>query len=43
MQKGKPDVEMPHAVVEKTKGRYMEVYERLTGKTLEETLKSLED
>ncbi|KAK7756800.1 Bifunctional purine biosynthetic protein ade1 [Diatrype stigma] len=41
--KGKPDVEMPPEVVEKTKGRYMEVYELLTGKSLEEALKSLED
>ncbi|KAL7622194.1 Bifunctional purine biosynthetic protein ade1 [Parahypoxylon ruwenzoriense] len=41
--KGKPDVEMPPEVVEKTKGRYLEVYERLTGRTLEEALNSLEE
>ncbi|KAL2257400.1 hypothetical protein VTK26DRAFT_220 [Humicola hyalothermophila] len=29
--KGKPDVEMPPEVVEKTKARYTEVFERLTG------------
>ncbi|EMR63857.1 putative phosphoribosylaminoimidazole-succinocarboxamide synthase protein [Eutypa lata UCREL1] len=40
--KGKPDVEMPPEVVEKTKGRYTEVYELLTGRSLEEALKSLE-
>lgn len=40
-QKGKPDVEMPPEVVEKTKARYTEVYERLTGSTLEEGLKQL--
>jgi hypothetical protein len=34
---------VPAEVVEKTKTRYMEVYEQLTGKTLEEALKSLED
>lgn len=33
---------MPPEVVEKTRGRYLEVYERLTGKSLEERLKSLE-
>ncbi|KAL1849597.1 hypothetical protein VTK73DRAFT_9868 [Phialemonium thermophilum] len=41
--KGKPDVEMPPEVVEKTKGRYLEVFERLTGKTLDEALARLED
>lgn len=42
LQKGKPDVEMPPEVVEKTRGRYLQVYERLTGNNLDETLKSLE-
>lgn len=41
MQKGKPDVEMPPEVVEKTKARYTEVYERLTGSTLQEGLEGL--
>ena len=36
------DVQIPPEVVEKTKARYMEVYKRLTGRTLEEALKSLE-
>ncbi|KAK4108851.1 SAICAR synthetase [Canariomyces notabilis] len=39
--KGKPDVEMPPEVVNKTKARYTEVYERLTGSTLEEGLAKL--
>ncbi|EGS18424.1 phosphoribosylaminoimidazole-succinocarboxamide synthase-like protein [Thermochaetoides thermophila DSM 1495] len=39
--KGKPDVEMPSEVVEKTKGRYTEVFERLTGTSLEDALKAL--
>ena len=34
---------MPPEVVEKTKGRYTEVFERLTGRSLEEAVKSLED
>ncbi|KIN08897.1 hypothetical protein OIDMADRAFT_37886 [Oidiodendron maius Zn] len=41
--KGILDVQLPPEVVEKTKARYIEAYERLTGRTLEETLKSLED
>ncbi|KAI5866301.1 hypothetical protein GGS23DRAFT_556442 [Durotheca rogersii] len=41
--KGKPDVEMPPEVVEKTRDRYLEVYERLTGQTLEAALKALEE
>ncbi|RDW78419.1 hypothetical protein BP5796_06271 [Coleophoma crateriformis] len=41
--KGKPDVQLPPEVVEKTKARYMEAYEKLTDRTLEEALKSLED
>jgi len=40
-QKGKPNVEMPPEVVEKTKGRYTEVFERLTGTSLEDALKAL--
>ncbi|ROT38996.1 SAICAR synthetase [Sodiomyces alkalinus F11] len=40
--KGKEGVAMPPEVVEKTKGRYLEVYERLTGQTLEEALKNLD-
>ncbi|SPQ23442.1 d2478cbd-a4ac-406d-88c9-e8db632f4db3 [Thermothielavioides terrestris] len=39
--KGKPDVEMPPEVVEKTKARYTEVFERLTGNSLEEALSKL--
>ncbi|GAB1315388.1 Bifunctional purine biosynthetic protein ade1 [Madurella fahalii] len=39
--KGKPDVEMPPEVVEKTKARYTEVYERLTESTLQEGLERL--
>ncbi|KXX82718.1 Phosphoribosylaminoimidazole-succinocarboxamide synthase [Madurella mycetomatis] len=39
--KGKQDVEMPPEVVEKTKARYTEVYERLTGSTLQEGLEEL--
>jgi phosphoribosylaminoimidazole-succinocarboxamide synthase len=41
--KGKLDIQIPPEVVEKTKARYMEVYNRLMGRTLEEALKSLED
>ncbi|RDL38305.1 Uncharacterized protein BP5553_02645 [Venustampulla echinocandica] len=41
--KGKQDVQIPPEIVEKTKSRYMEVYELLSGRTLEEALKSLED
>jgi hypothetical protein len=41
VQKGKPDVEMPPEVVEKTKARYTEVFERLTGNSLEEALSKL--
>jgi phosphoribosylaminoimidazole-succinocarboxamide synthase len=41
--KGKLDLQIPPEVVEKTRERYMEVYKRLTGRTLEESLKSLED
>lgn len=40
-QKGKPDVEMPADVVEKTKARYTEVFERLTDNSLEDALKKL--
>lgn len=40
-QKGKEGAEMPAEVVEKTKGRYTEVFERLTGSTLEEALKKV--
>ncbi|KAL2116187.1 hypothetical protein VTJ04DRAFT_10442 [Mycothermus thermophilus] len=40
--KGKPDVEMPPEVVEKTKGRYSEVFKLLTGETLEEALAKLD-
>ncbi|KAL2754886.1 hypothetical protein ACRALDRAFT_2107260 [Sodiomyces alcalophilus JCM 7366] len=40
--KGKEGVEMPPEVVEKTKGRYLEVYERLTGQSLEDALKKLD-
>jgi len=32
---------MPPEVVEKTKGRYTEVFERLTGTSLEDALKAL--
>lgn len=32
---------MPPEVVEKTKARYTEVYERLTGNTLHEALETL--
>lgn len=39
--KGKPDVEMPPEVVQKTKDRYLEVYKLMTGQTLEEALKAL--
>lgn len=39
--KGKPDVEMPADVVEKTKARYTEVFERLTDNSLEDALKKL--
>ena len=42
-QKGKPDVEMPAEVVEKTKARYTEVFERLTDNSLEDALKKLEN
>jgi len=41
--KGKLDVQIPPEVVEKTRARYMEVYRRLTGRTLEEALRSLEE
>ncbi|KAL2016778.1 hypothetical protein VTK56DRAFT_2991 [Thermocarpiscus australiensis] len=41
--KEKPDVEMAPEVVEKTKARYTEVFERLTGTTLEYALKDLEN
>lgn len=34
---------MPPEVVGKTKGRYLEVYERLTGQSLEAALKALDD
>ena len=34
---------MPPEVVEKTKGRYTEVFERLTGQSLEEAVKGLEN
>jgi phosphoribosylaminoimidazole-succinocarboxamide synthase len=34
---------MPPEVVEKTRGRYVEVYELLTGQKLEEELKGLQD
>ena len=40
-QKGKPDVEMPAEVVEKTKARYTEVFERLTDNSLEDALKKV--
>ncbi|KAG7285717.1 hypothetical protein NEMBOFW57_008011 [Staphylotrichum longicolle] len=39
--KGKDDVEMPAEVVEKTKARYTEVFERLTDNSLEDALKKL--
>ena len=39
-QKGKPDVEMPHEVVEKTKARYTEVFKLMTGESLEDVLKA---
>ncbi|KAI2605636.1 SAICAR synthase-like protein [Hypoxylon sp. NC1633] len=39
--KGKPDVQMPPEVVEKVKARYLEVYRRLTGETLEEGLENM--
>ncbi|KAL2130769.1 hypothetical protein VTI74DRAFT_5968 [Chaetomium olivicolor] len=39
--KGKEGVEMPPEVVEKTKGRYTEVFELLTGTSLEDALKTL--
>ncbi|KAH6640163.1 hypothetical protein F5144DRAFT_639574 [Chaetomium tenue] len=38
--KGKPDVEMPPEVVEKTKGRYTEVFKLMTGESLEDVLKA---
>lgn len=41
--KGKQDVLIPPEVVDKTKGRYMEVFRLLTGKPLEEALESLEE
>jgi phosphoribosylaminoimidazole-succinocarboxamide synthase len=41
MQKGKPDVEMPPEVVEKTKARYTEVFELLSGNSLADALKHL--
>ncbi|KAK4148529.1 hypothetical protein C8A00DRAFT_38898 [Chaetomidium leptoderma] len=41
--KGKEGVEMPPDVVESTKGRYTDVFERLTGNSLEEALKGLEN
>jgi phosphoribosylaminoimidazole-succinocarboxamide synthase len=41
-QKGKDGVEMPAEVVEKTKARYTEVFERLTDNSLEDALKKLE-
>ncbi|KAI1373312.1 SAICAR synthetase [Hypoxylon crocopeplum] len=40
--KGKLDVEIPPEIVEKVKARYLEVYERLSGKALDEALKTLE-
>lgn len=40
-QKGKPDVEIPPAVAEKTKARYTEVFERLAGVSLDEALKNV--
>ncbi|KAH7324321.1 hypothetical protein B0I35DRAFT_348778 [Stachybotrys elegans] len=41
--KGKQDVEMTPEVVEKTRDRYLEVYKLLTGTTMEETLKSIQE
>ncbi|RFU76889.1 phosphoribosylaminoimidazole-succinocarboxamide synthase [Trichoderma arundinaceum] len=41
--KGKPDVELPEAVVEETAKKYQDVFERLTGKTLDQALASLEN
>jgi hypothetical protein len=40
-QKGKLDVEMPPEVVEKTKGRYTEVFKLMTGENLEDVLKAI--
>jgi len=39
--KGKQDVGLPDDVVEATRSKYKEVYEKLTGRTLEEALKEL--
>lgn len=41
MQKGKQDVEMTPEVAEKTRARYLEVYELLTGDKLEDVLAGL--
>jgi phosphoribosylaminoimidazole-succinocarboxamide synthase len=43
LQKGKQDVEMTPEVVEKTRDRYLEVYKLLTGTSMVETLKSVQE
>ncbi|KAL7954618.1 SAICAR synthase-like protein [Trichoderma compactum] len=41
--KGKPNVELPEAVVQETAQKYKDVFERLTGKTLDQALAALEN
>ncbi|KAL7946395.1 SAICAR synthase-like protein [Trichoderma barbatum] len=41
--KGKPNVELPEAVVKETAEKYRDVFERLTGKTLDQALAALEN
>ncbi|PNY27074.1 Uncharacterized protein TCAP_03018 [Tolypocladium capitatum] len=41
--KGKPNVELPEAVVIETAKKYQDVFERLTGRTLEQTCMALGD
>ncbi|GFP53829.1 phosphoribosylaminoimidazole-succinocarboxamide synthase [Trichoderma asperellum] len=41
--KGKPDVELPEAVVKETAAKYQDVFEKLTGKTLDQALAALDN
>ncbi|EHK24809.1 uncharacterized protein TRIVIDRAFT_72060 [Trichoderma virens Gv29-8] len=41
--KGKPNVELPEAVVNETAQKYKDVFEKLTGKTLDQALAALEN
>ncbi|KAL7816796.1 SAICAR synthase-like protein [Trichoderma aethiopicum] len=41
--KGKPNVELPASVVDETAAKYRDVFQRLTGKSLEQALAALEN